>query len=90
MRQTLEERLERLAGTLERMRLDEYMEYVSDRKRRFLDMFMLSVLRGIGFTLGVAVLGAVVAVLIRNIVVENIPLIGGFLAEVVNAIKAKM
>ena len=90
MRQTLEERLERLAGTLERMRLDEYMEYVSDRKRRFLDMFMLSVLRGIGFTLGVAVLGAVVAVLIRNIVVENIPLIGGFLAEVVNAIQAKM
>ena len=33
---------------------------------------------------------ALCAVLIKNMVVENIPVIGGFLAEVINAIEARM
>ena len=35
-------------------------------------------------------LAALCAVLIKNMVVENIPVIGGFLAEVINAIQARM
>lgn len=86
----LEERLEKLAGTLERMRLDEYVEHVSNRKRLLLDNLLYGMMRGFGFTLGFAVLAALSAVLIKNIVVENIPVIGGFLAEVVHAIEARM
>jgi len=36
------------------------------------------------------VLGALLAVLLRSLVVDNIPLIGGFLAEVIRAIEARM
>ena len=90
MNDALEERLERLTGTLERMRLDEYVEYVSNRRRLIFDNLLYGMVRGFGFTRGFAVLAALCAVLIKNMVVENIPVIGGFLAEVINAIQARM
>ena len=84
------ERLQRLLDTLERMRLDEYVEYVSNRRRMIWQNILYGVCRGLGFTLGFSVLGALLAVLLRGLVVDNIPLIGGFLAEVIHAIEARM
>ena len=86
----LEKRLEALLGTLERMRLDEYVEHISNRKRLIWDNLLYGMVRGFGFTLGFAVLAALCAVVLKNMVVENIPVIGGFLAEVINAIEARM
>ena len=84
------ERIERLMGALERMRLDEYVEYASNRRRLVWQNILYGLCRGLGFTLGFSVLGALLAVLLRSLVVDNIPLIGGFLAEVIRAIEARM
>lgn len=84
------ENIDRLIATLERMRLDEYVAHVSNRRRLVWDNLLYGVCRGLGFTLGFSVLGALVAVLLRSVVVDNIPLIGGFLAEVIHAIEARM
>ncbi len=84
------ERIERLVAALERMRLDEYVEYVSNRRRLIRQNILYGLCRGLGFTLGFSVLGALLAVLLRSLVVDNIPLIGGFLAEVIRAIEARM
>ena len=86
----LEKRLKALAGTLERMRLDEYVEHISNRKRLIWDNLLYGMMRGFGFTLGFALLAALCAVLIKNMVVENVPVIGDFLAEVIHAIQARM
>ena len=83
-------RIERLLDTLERMRLDEDVEHLSSRRRLIFDNLLYGVCRGLGFTIGFSVLGALIAVLLRNVVVDNIPLIGGFLAEVIHAIEARM
>ncbi|MBQ8110532.1 MAG: hypothetical protein IJ124_10270 [Clostridia bacterium] len=82
--------LDRLMDTLERMRLDEYLEYVGNRRRMIWQNILYGLCRGLGFTLGFSVLGALLAVVLRSLVVENIPLIGGFLAEVIRAIEARM
>ena len=87
MEDQLEKRLERVISVLERMRLDEYVEYVSNRKRMVRQNILYGMLRGLGFTIGFSVLGALVLVLLSKLVVENIPLIGGFLAEVIDAIQ---
>ena len=84
------ERIERLMGALERMRLDEYVEYASNRRRLVWQNILYGLCRGLGFTLGFSVLGALLAVLLRSLVVDNIPLIGGFLAEVIRAIEARL
>ena len=82
--------LEKLAQTAERLRLEEYLDYVSNRRRQLWNHLLYGVFRGVGFTLGFTVLGAVLAVVLRSLVVENIPLIGGFLADVIHAIEARL
>ena len=67
-----------------------YVEYVSNRGRMSRQNILYGLCRGLGFTLGFSVLGALLAVALRSLVVENIPLIGGFLAEVIHAIEARM
>ena len=47
-------------------------------------------IRGLGFTLGFTVLGALAIVLIRHLVVENLSGIGNFLAEVIHEIEKRM
>ena len=84
------ERMERLMATLERLRLDEYVERLGDRRRLIVDSLLAGIFRGLGFTVGVSVLSAVAATLLRSMVADNIPLIGGFLAEVIHAIEARM
>ena len=74
----------------ERMHLDAYLEYVSNRRRMIWNNLLYGVLRGLGFTLGFTVLGALVVVLLRHLLVINIPGIGDFLAEVIHAIEARM
>ena len=84
------ELISRLTDTLERMHLDDYLEYVSNRRRMLWNNLLYGVVRGLGFTLGFTVLGALVIVLLRSLVVDNIPVIGGFLAEVIHAIDERM
>lgn len=84
------ELIERLTDTLERMHLDEYLEFVSNRKRMLWRNLLYGMVRGLGFTLGFTVLGALAIVLLKNLVLENIPVIGDFLAEVIHAIEARM
>ena len=84
------ELIARLTDTLERMHLDDYLEYVSNRRRMIFNNLLYGALRGLGFTRGFTVLGALAIVLIRHIVVENIPGIGDFLAEVIHEIEKRM
>lgn len=84
------DQIDKLIATLERMRLDEYVAHVSRRGRLVWDNLLYGICRGVGFTLGFSVLGALLAALLRSMVVDNIPLIGGFLAEVIHAIEARM
>ena len=84
------ERIERLLGALERMRLDEYVEYASNRRRLVWQNILYGLCRGLGFTLGFSVLGALLAALLRALVAHNIPRSGGFRAEVIHASEARL
>lgn len=83
MQRGLEKRVEKLAGVLERMRLDEYLEHMGNRRRLIWDNVLYGMMRGLGFMLGFSVLGALVAVIMSKLAVRNIPVIGEFLADVI-------
>ena len=84
------ELIDRLTDTLERMHLDDYLEYVSNRRRMLWNNLMYGAVRGLGFTLGFTVLGALAIVILRHLVVENLSGIGSFLAEVIQEIEKRM
>jgi len=86
----IEERLERFIAAAERMRLDEYVRFESDRGRRIRDAFFQGVARGLGIMVGFAVLGAVAAMILQDLARRNLPLIGDFLAQVVKLVRIRI
>lgn len=87
MYDNLESRVDKLVGVLERMRLDEYIEHVSNRKRLLLVNIAYGLARGFGFMLGFSVLGAVALVLLSRVAANSVPLIGDFLTEVLEEVE---
>lgn len=70
-----------LAETLEKMRLTEYIAYLNRPGRMLWFNFLVGLLRGLGTALGAGLLAGFAYFLLKRIVVLNLPVIGGFIAE---------
>lgn len=70
-----------LAETLEKMRLAEYIAYLSRPGRLIWFNFLIGIARGLGTALGAGLLAGAAYFLLKRIVVLNLPVIGGFIAE---------
>ena len=84
--ETLFEKIERLSMTLERMQLDKYLAYVSDKKRMLFMAFLGGMARGVGFMFGFSTVGAIAVHILFKVILKNIPGIGEFLTEVINEV----
>lgn len=82
--EALFDKIERLSMTLERMQLDQYLKFVSDKKRMLLMAFLGGMARGVGFMFGFSTVGAIAVHILVQVVLKNIPGIGEFLSEVIN------
>ncbi len=70
-----------LAETLEKMRLAEYIAYLNRPGRLLWFNFLVGLVRGLGTAIGAGLLAGVAYFLLKRIVVLNLPVIGGFIAE---------
>lgn len=80
-------RLEQLTRRMEQMRIDEYLRYAHDWKKRLSVDFLSGIARGLGFSVGFSILGALLLYLLRNAALANLPVIGQFLAELVRIVE---
>lgn len=80
-------RLEHTAQRMEQMHLRDYLRYVHDWRKRLLFDFLSGIARGVGFSIGFTILGALVLYLLRHIALSNLPVIGRFLAELVRIVE---
>jgi len=86
----VEEKLNRFVDMLERLRLDEYMRFASDRKRRLADAFWQGVARGLGMMVGFSILGAAVLFFLQRLAQEHLPGISSFVAQVVTLVQMRL
>ena len=86
----LEDRMEAFIAAAERMRLDAYVRYESDVKRRLRDAFFQGVARGLGVMIGFSVLGAVLLYLLQDLARRNLPGISDFVARVVYLVQLRL
>lgn len=70
-----------LAETLEKMRLADYIAYLNRPGRLLWFNFLVGLLRGLGTALGAGLLAGFAYFLLKRIVVLNLPVIGGLIAE---------
>ena len=87
---TLQDRIDLLAKNMEKMKLAEYVELLGDTKRLLWVNFISGIARGLGIAVGFTVLGAVILYFMRKLVMLNLPVIGGFIAQVVQMVQIKM
>lgn len=80
-------RLERVAQRMEQMHVDDYLRYVRNWRRRLFMDFLSGIARGVGFSIGFSVLGALLLYLLRNVALANLPVIGKFLADLVRIVE---
>lgn len=86
----LRAQVDRLLASMERMRFEEYLKYVDNRPRQVFNSFLLGLARGVGTAVGFTVLGAVLVMILQNLARRNLPLIGGFLAELARLVLERL
>jgi hypothetical protein len=68
----------------------EYVEMMHRPKRVLAINFLAGIARGIGMAIGFAIFGAIVIMILRQLVVLNLPVISDFIAELIKMIYHKM
>ena len=88
--QSVNQRLERLVDTLEAMGIDEYVKRRSNPRKMLLNSALIGLAKGFGSAVGFTILGALVIYILRNIAMANLPVIGDFIAKIVNIVDGKL
>ena len=83
---TLENKVEELSLAMEKIKIAEYVEYINNTWRMLYTNFIAGIARGLGMAVGFTILGALLVYLLRQIVFLNLPLIGDFIAEIVQLV----
>ncbi|MDX9872720.1 MAG: DUF5665 domain-containing protein [Clostridia bacterium] len=82
----LEDRVHKLAVSLEKTQITEYVNYLNDTKKLILTNLLAGLARGVGMTVGFTILGAVILYFLQKLVLLNLPLIGDFIANIVRLV----
>lgn len=72
------------------MRLAEYIEMLENPTRLLYINFLIGLARGFGTAIGFTVLAALVIYFLQKIILLNIPVIGEFIAEIVNIVQTQL
>jgi len=86
----LHQQVSRLLQEIDKFNMAEYMELLNNPRRFFWLNFLGGLARGLGAALGATILAAFAIYILQRVVVLNVPLIGGFVAEIVRIVQNKM
>ncbi|MDD3921123.1 MAG: DUF5665 domain-containing protein [Eubacteriales bacterium] len=85
----LERKLDDIMFNMERSRFKEYVEYIHDRKRMLKNAFLFGIARGLGTAVGFTLLGALLIYLLRILAESSIPILGDFIARIIEIVETK-
>lgn len=84
------DQIERLAAHMERTQFAEYVQLLNRPKRLLMLNFVSGIARGVGAGLGFTVILAVLLVILQELAILNLPLIGKYIAEIVQIVRVQM
>ncbi len=82
----LNEKIDNLAQSMEKMKIAEYVEYLSNTPRMLYINFIAGLARGLGMAVGFTLLGALVIYLLQKLVLLNLPGISDFIAQIIQLV----
>jgi hypothetical protein len=87
---SLDSKIQQLSISIEKAKIMEYVNLMEDPKRLLALNFVAGLARGLGIAVGFSILGAVAILILRRLVVLNLPVIGGFIAELIKLVNRSM
>jgi hypothetical protein len=91
--QTLEmlgNKIDELSLNMQKLGIAEYVTMIENPRRLFWVNFWQGVARGFGMAIGFTILAGLVIYILQKIVVLNTPLIGSFIAEIVDIVQNQL
>ncbi len=82
------ENIDKLNKSLQRNNFLDLVELLGDRKKLFIRNFTSGIFKGIGIGIGVTLITAILLILLQKIVALNIPVIGEFIADIVDIVQS--
>ncbi|NLG33493.1 MAG: hypothetical protein GX550_08245 [Syntrophomonadaceae bacterium] len=86
----LARRVEELAINMDKMRFAEYIQLLENPYRLLYVNFLAGLARGLGTAIGFTLLAAVLIYFLQRIIMLNIPLIGDFIADIVQIVQSQL
>jgi len=80
-------KLDGLSVAMEKTGIAEYVDMLHNPRRLLFVNFWIGVVRGFGMAIGFTLLAALVIYLLQRLVVINMPLIGDFIAEIIEIVQ---
>ena len=81
------ENIDKLNKSLQRNNFLDLVELLGDRKKLFIRNFSSGIFKGIGIGIGATLITAILLILLQKIVALNIPVIGEFIADIVDIVQ---
>lgn len=88
--ESLRDKIDELAISMEKMKLAEYVNLLNRPWRLLYINFISGLARGLGTAVGFAILGAIMLLVLQHLVRLNLPVIGGFIAEIVAIVQSRL
>ena len=82
------ENIDKLNRSLQKNNFLDLVELLGDRKKLFIRNFSSGIFKGIGIGIGVTLITAILLILLQKIVALNIPVIGEFIADIVDIVQS--
>ena len=86
----LEAQIEKLNQIMEKTNLMELYYLVGNKKQILFKNLVAGILRGVGIGIGLSIITAIIVILLQKIVTLNIPIIGDYIADIVEIVQQKI
>ncbi len=83
----LEQKIDWLIDILEKSNLKELIVILGSKKQIILNNILAGISRGVGIGIGITIITALIIILLNKIVTWNIPVIGKYLADIVEIVE---
>lgn len=72
---------------IEEAKIKEYVELMGNTKKLLWKNFISGISKGLGYGIGFTILGAIVLIILRKVVLLNIPVIGRYLKDILDIVE---
>lgn len=83
----LEEKIDKLIDLMEKANINDLSYIWGSKKEIVRRNFLAGIFRGMGIGIGVTVVTAILVILLRKVVALNLPIIGQFIADIVEIVE---